>query len=128
MRWAGLETDADSGKKRKKGRVTERDFAQWIRAGQDILLRRKRDSALQVLKGTSVAMDSKKELIELVAEDAEALKCKDRILHLRTIIKRGTSAHRQLSVYEKARMTGKSDKEALIAVVDQLIAETMEMG
>ncbi len=68
------------------------------------------------------------ELIELVAEDAEALNCKDEILHLRTIMKRGTSAHRQLAVYEKARMVGKSDEEALIAVVDQLIAETVEMG
>ena len=68
------------------------------------------------------------ELIELVAEDAEALHCKDEILHLRTIMKRGTSAHRQLAVYEKARMAGKSSEEALIAVVDQLIAETVEMG
>ena len=68
------------------------------------------------------------ELIELVVEDAEALNCKDEILHLRTIMKRGTSAHRQLAVYEKAHMAGKNDEEALIAVVDQLIAETVEMG
>jgi len=68
------------------------------------------------------------ELIGLVIEDAEALKCKDEILHLRTIMKRGTSAHRQLAVYEKARMAGKCDEEALIAVVDQLVAETVEMG
>ena len=43
-------------------------------------------------------------------------------------MKRGTSAHRQLSVYEKALMAGKSDEEALIAVVDHLITETVEMG
>ena len=68
------------------------------------------------------------ELIELVVEDAEALNCKDEILHLRTIMKRGTSAHLQLAVYETARVADKSDEEALIAVVDQLIAETVEVS
>ena len=64
------------------------------------------------------------ELIELVREDAVALGCVAELEHARTILKRGTSAHRQLRVYEEARARGASEREALIAVVDWLIRET----
>jgi carboxylate-amine ligase len=64
------------------------------------------------------------ELIELVRDDAEALDCRAEIEGLRRIIGRGTSAHRQLAVYEQARREGASESAALRAVVDWLVAET----
>jgi len=64
------------------------------------------------------------ELIELVMEDAERLGCVDHILNARKIIQRGTSAHRQVSVYDEVlKATGDREK-ALHAVVDMLIADT----
>ena len=44
--------------------------------------------------------------------------------HARKILTRGTSAHRQLAVYDEARQRGASDREALKAVVGFLINET----
>lgn len=64
------------------------------------------------------------ELLALVREDAEALGCVSETEHARTILSRGTSAHRQLAVYEDARRRGASEREALEAVVDFLIRET----
>ncbi|MFO7277491.1 MAG: carboxylate-amine ligase [Pseudomonadota bacterium] len=64
------------------------------------------------------------ELIALVREDAEALGCVREVEHARTILERGTSAHRQLRVFEEARERGASEREALQAVVDFLIRET----
>ena len=64
------------------------------------------------------------ELIELVSEDAEALACSREVAHARTILKRGTSAHRQLAVYDEARQRSASDREALRAVVQFLVSET----
>ncbi|GBE25918.1 carboxylate-amine ligase YbdK [bacterium BMS3Bbin02] len=68
------------------------------------------------------------ELIELVTTGAEELGCTDEMLHVRTIIKRGTSADRQLSVFAEATSAGASDEEALIEVVDWLIGETANVG
>jgi carboxylate-amine ligase len=64
------------------------------------------------------------ELIELVREDADALGCAEEIAGLRRIAARGTSAHRQLAVYEQARGEGASEAGALRAVVEWLVAET----
>ena len=64
------------------------------------------------------------ELIELVREDAEALGCLREVEHMRTILQRGTSAHRQIQAWEQARAAGASEREALIAVVDFLVRET----
>ena len=64
------------------------------------------------------------ELIALVAEDAEVLDCQGEIEHIRTILARGTSAHRQLRTFEEARNGGATQREALQAVVDFLIRET----
>jgi len=64
------------------------------------------------------------ELIALVRTDAEALNCVREVEHARTIVERGTSAHRQVAVYNAARAGGASDREALKAVVDFLVAET----
>jgi carboxylate-amine ligase len=64
------------------------------------------------------------ELIALVREDAEALGCVREVEYIRTILQRGTSAHRQIQTYDGARVAGASEREALQAVVDFLIRET----
>jgi carboxylate-amine ligase len=64
------------------------------------------------------------ELIALVREDSEALGCTREVEHARTILERGTSAHRQLAVYDVARGLGATEREALKAVVDFLVSET----
>ena len=65
------------------------------------------------------------ELIELMAEDAERLGCVAEMAHAREILKRGTSAQRQLRVYKEAMDGGAGKAEALRAVVAMLIEETM---
>lgn len=64
------------------------------------------------------------ELVGLVREDAQALDCLKEVEHARTILARGTSAHRQLAVYDEARSRGASPREALEAVVEFLVRET----
>lgn len=64
------------------------------------------------------------ELLELVAEDAEALKCESEIGRARTIITEGTSAHRQVKVYDEMLAGGGNEEAALKAVVDLLVEET----
>jgi len=64
------------------------------------------------------------ELISLVREDAEVLGCVAEVERLREILVRGTSAHRQRQVHERAKADGATDDEALRAVVDWLVAET----
>lgn len=64
------------------------------------------------------------DLITLVREDAAQLGCLREVEHLATLLQRGTSAHRQIKVYEEARSAGASGREALQAVVDFLVKET----
>jgi glutamate---cysteine ligase / carboxylate-amine ligase len=64
------------------------------------------------------------ELLHLTAEDAEALGCTDEVASLRSIMERGTSAHRQIRAYEEAKAEGRNQEESLKAVVDLLIADT----
>lgn len=64
------------------------------------------------------------EMIELIMEDAEALDCAREVVHARTILARGTSAHRQLVTYEQALRSGLDRREALHAVVDMLVENT----
>ena len=59
------------------------------------------------------------ELIALVREDAEALGCVAEVERLREIIARGTSAHRQLRVYDQA-LAGRRRRGGTRAVVDWL--------
>ncbi|MCH7633699.1 MAG: carboxylate-amine ligase [Proteobacteria bacterium] len=66
------------------------------------------------------------ELLELVAEDAEALKCESEIDRARAIIAEGTSAHRQVKVYDDVLAAGGDEEEALKAVVDLLVEETIK--
>jgi carboxylate-amine ligase len=64
------------------------------------------------------------ELFELVAEDAAYFGCAAEVAHARTILQRGTSADRQLKRYARVKAEGRSDHDALVAVVDELVVET----
>lgn len=66
------------------------------------------------------------EMLNHVAEDAEALGCVDELAAVRHILSRGTSAHRQLKTYELAQAAGNSDEECLKTVVDTLVSDTAE--
>lgn len=58
-------------------------------------------------------------------EEMLALGCVENMDHARTIIARRTSAHLQVRVHEQAKADGADEREALRAVVDALIIETM---
>jgi carboxylate-amine ligase len=66
------------------------------------------------------------EMIQLTAEDQEVFGCKREVAETRAILTRGTSAHRQLATYRAAIASGAGPREALGAVVDMLIAGTLE--
>jgi carboxylate-amine ligase len=66
------------------------------------------------------------EMLSHVAEDAEALGCEKELADVRSILSRGTSAHRQLKDYELQRASGASSEDSLKSVVDTLIADTGE--
>jgi carboxylate-amine ligase len=66
------------------------------------------------------------EIFNMTAEDSEALGCEAEIASVHQILSRGTSAHRQLKDYELETAAGKSDEDALKAVVDTLISDTAE--
>jgi carboxylate-amine ligase len=83
------------------------------------------EKLLDLAKGELVAFPVLlAELLELVREDARALDCVREVEHARTILERGTSAHRQLTHYREARAQGASDREALEAVAQFLVRET----
>lgn len=65
------------------------------------------------------------EIINLVAEDAVALGCENEINHARIILKRGTSAHRQLSIYHAAMKETGDSQQAFKKVVNWLQKETL---
>jgi glutamate---cysteine ligase / carboxylate-amine ligase len=65
------------------------------------------------------------ELRTLVAEDAKALGCERELAHLDVILRRGTSAHRQLARYRARSDAGATRLEALRDVVDWLIEATV---
>jgi carboxylate-amine ligase len=65
------------------------------------------------------------ELIELVSHDAIEFDARDEVRHARTIASEGTSAVRQIKAYETALASGASEHEALQAVVDELIVDTL---
>ena len=69
--------------------------------------------------------DLMEELIELTREDAEHFGCAAEVAHARDIIRRGTSAHRQVAIYRDALEQGATGWEALAQVVDWLVEETM---
>jgi carboxylate-amine ligase len=65
------------------------------------------------------------ELIEIIAQDAVEFEVEDEIRRARDIIAEGTSADRQIAAYRGAIDSGASEREALQAVVDELIADTL---
>jgi carboxylate-amine ligase len=65
------------------------------------------------------------EIIELVAQDAVELDAREEVRHARDIVADGTSAHRQLAAYATAMADGADQREALLAVVDELIVDTL---
>jgi glutamate---cysteine ligase / carboxylate-amine ligase len=69
--------------------------------------------------------DLVEELLILTEADARMLGVSDALSHIRTIAKEGTSAHRQLAVFHQAIEEGASHREALEAVVDHLIIDTL---
>jgi carboxylate-amine ligase len=110
-----------------------RDNKQW-RVYPDMLVSENRwramrysfdEGMLDLAKGELVPFgDLLEECLELVREDAEAMDCARHVANTREIMRRGTSAHRQIAVYDSARKRGASEREALNAVVDWLIKET----
>jgi len=64
------------------------------------------------------------ELILLIREDAEALGCVSEVEHVRRILARGTSAHRQLALDKRLRGEGLTAAEAGRKLVAHLAAET----
>lgn len=64
------------------------------------------------------------ELLELTAEDAEALGCTAEVHSLRNILERGSSAHQQVARYEQAISEGADEHAALQHVVQHLVSET----
>ena len=68
--------------------------------------------------------DLVEELLEMLGPAADVLGCSDELAATRDILGSGTSAHRQVAVYEAAMTDGADADEALRAVVDYLIEET----
>lgn len=60
----------------------------------------------------------------LVADSATVLQCEAEVDHAYTILRRGTSAHRQLAIYRAAREAGRGRTEALREVVKWLRLST----
>lgn len=65
-------------------------------------------------------------LLTLVRPDAEALGCTAEVEHARAIIARGTSADRQLALYDDLRGQGRTRTRALAGVVDWLLDTTAD--
>ncbi|MDJ0757845.1 MAG: carboxylate-amine ligase [Woeseiaceae bacterium] len=85
------------------------------------------EGLIDLAKGAVVPCDELiDEILQLIAEDAKALDCESEVARARTILDRGTSAHRQLKEYELERAAGASKEDALKAVVDMLIRDTAE--
>lgn len=63
-------------------------------------------------------------LVEDVAEDARALGCEEDLRRISAILYDGPSADRQIERYHVCRMEGADHREALSAVVDQVLEET----
>ena len=64
-------------------------------------------------------------LVNDLAEDAKALGCEQELRHALTIIREGAGADRQLDLFRLRRLDGDSTEQALRAVTDLVIQETM---
>jgi carboxylate-amine ligase len=61
----------------------------------------------------------------MLAQDAVEFDVRDEVRHARTIVRDGTSAHRQIATYRAALEDGAEERQALEAVVDYLIEDTL---
>lgn len=76
--------------------------------------------------GTIVQFDElMDEVLGLLQEDGEFFGCQQELNHMRTIVREGTSAHRQVRAYEAALADGMEHEQALREVVGLLIDETL---
>ena len=66
------------------------------------------------------------ELLELLDDVVDELGSRKEIEYIHTILKEGTSADRQVKTYRKLLREGAEHRDALAAVVDQVIEETHE--
>ncbi len=66
------------------------------------------------------------ELMEMLEETARELDCWNEVQYIETILREGTSADRQIRVFDKAINSGASQEDALKAVVDHIIEETVD--
>lgn len=66
------------------------------------------------------------EILDLVREDADALGCAREVARAREIAANGTSADRQLEVHRRMIAEKATPEAAIRAVVDHLVAETVE--
>lgn len=66
------------------------------------------------------------EMHQLLRTDAEYFNCVAEVEHAHSILQRGTSAHWQVRTYLEAKAKGASDEEALCAVVDMLVQESVK--
>ena len=68
--------------------------------------------------------DLLEEILALIDQDARHFGCLAEVGHARDILARGTSADRQLAIFNQALAAGATRAQALAATVDWLIAET----
>ncbi len=68
--------------------------------------------------------DLLEEILALIDQDARHFGCLAEVGHARDILARGTSADRQLAIFNEALAAGATRAQALAATVDWLIAET----
>jgi glutamate---cysteine ligase / carboxylate-amine ligase len=68
--------------------------------------------------------DRLREVVAMVADDAQALGCSHHLAGMEDILKRGTSADRQIAIFTDRIGQGQSREEALGGVVEWLAAES----
>jgi carboxylate-amine ligase len=77
--------------------------------------------------GTRVDLvDYVEELLGVLAEDAAALACEREVGHVRSIIREGSSADRQLDHFRLCRLDGAGVEEALRSVARLIVEETRQ--
>ena len=85
------------------------------------------ESLIDFGRGELVSMQElTEELVELTSECADELGSLAHVSRIKDIVANGTSADRQLSVFRQAVADGAERHDALVAVVDHLIDETVE--
>lgn len=67
------------------------------------------------------------EILALIEEDAAELDCVAEVAHARKILQGGTSAHRQVEIYERAIAGGAAEQEAHSMVVRHLVQRTAKL-